>query len=91
MKVQTPDNKTYLVKFIHGINDGTVCTIFLQKEDGKEMVANESSHLHPKDLGKYCKKTGRKIALGRALRHLYPESKQFRQEIWKQYLKECHY
>jgi len=63
------------------LSPGTLCVI----ETDNQMVALAHSRLHPK--AQFCRSTGRKVSLGRALLMLFPgeENKAVRRDFWYQY------
>lgn len=71
---------------------GTVALLERSVGEGEEkawtMLAIGKSLLHPNDYLMYCKETGRKISLARALLYAFPgdENKELRRIAWQQYL-----
>ena len=72
--VELPDGRKYRVRFMHymphgnGAYTGTDCGVFLVNTNETAIaVALGETKLHPNDVNNYCRKTGRKLAFGRAL------------------------
>lgn len=65
----------------------TECNIFagLKKDYTQKFVAGAQAECHEADT--YCRSTGRKISLTRALACC--ENKDFRKKVWEQYHKDC--
>jgi len=75
-------------RYLNVVNRWTQCTIWR----GDRMVADGFAECHPKD--NFCKATGRKLSLSRALQMLYPNKKgkkrskatrSLRQTFWDAY------
>lgn len=80
MKV-TLYGKEYKIKFQHSVGAGlTYCWIF-----NDNTATFTYAILHPKD--QYNRKTGRKVALNKALKELFPNDKQARKHFWEEYFK----
>lgn len=80
MLLKLDDGSTVQVKFCH--NNGIVPTArrtCVEVIDAGEIHCG-IAYLHPND--RYCKATGRKIALARAIEHL---ERGMRTQIWKAY------
>ncbi len=86
MRFSTCDGEELHLRFIHGelINQRfTECVVYI----GTTMVGDGYAIVHPRD--NFCRKTGRKISLGKALLDSFPgrELKPARRHIWTEYLK----
>ena len=75
--------------------DGTIetfCRIYLVRPTGKvveslDLIAHGKADCHPKD--QFCKNTGRKLALARALKMLTSDRK-LRRIYWEKYFETRH-
>jgi len=75
------DNKLYAIKWNHGlVKKGMTTHCYLRDNDGK-MVSLGIAKCGKKD--NFCKETGRKISLTRAIKE-FP--KEIRRDFWKCYL-----
>jgi hypothetical protein len=75
---------SYTRTFVHsqrGIRDVTFCTLYVQNR----IVTTDHAIRHPGDRPNV--ETGRKVALGKALRRFVPE-KNVRRHLWSQYLEQ---
>jgi hypothetical protein len=61
----------------------TAC--YVVKDNTKGISFNYYAWLHPHD--RYCRETGRKVALTKALKDLFPDNKAARAAVWNMYLK----
>lgn len=91
----TVNDKTYFVKWQYLNNYVTVCKIYDNQSSFDKPLAVTCAYLSEGD--RFCKNTGRKISLGRALDQLFPDTltmhgnlfpKQARAIAWQEYFKE---
>lgn len=66
----TANNKTYFVKWEYLKENITSCKIYDNSSSYEEPLAYGAAHLYNGD--RFCKNTGRKISLDRALNNLFP-------------------
>ena len=83
----TVDNKTYFVKWEYDGHD-TLCHIYDTSTSYQNTLVTATAFLSPGD--RFCKNTGRKISLGRALEKLFPDHKNYlaRETAWQEYFNE---
>lgn len=91
----TVNDKTYFVKWEYVPNYITTCVIYDNDTSYSNPLISASSYLAEGD--RFCKNTGRKISLNRALNKLLPDTltmhgdlfpKQARAIAWTEYFKE---
>jgi len=81
-KRNPPDEKGNV--FLNEVIAGTYCTIHQEDYKGP-VLAQAQSYLSPLDKYSFNKEKGRKVALTRALKHMYI-SKEERKIFWEAYL-----
>lgn len=93
MKFTVNDN-TYFVKWEY-VDYVTVCKVYDNKTSYEKPLLSTCAYLAEGD--RFCKNTGRKISLDRALNQLFPDTltmygdlfpKQARSIAWQEYFKE---
>ncbi len=96
----TANDKTYFVKWEYLKENITACKIYDNSSSYEEPLAYGAAHLSNGD--RFCKNTGRKISLDRALNNLFPNytpimgdmlnikehSAKARAIAWQEYFKE---
>lgn len=93
----TVNDKTYFVKWEYGLepnkngyfSTGTFCKIYDNTTSFSEPLVESSCICNPNE--RFCKNTGRKISLGRALHKLFPggrDGRKARAIAWAEYFKE---
>lgn len=92
MKFTVNDN-TYFVKWEYPdvtenipVHTFTVCKVYDNSTSFSEPLVEAGARLAEGD--RFCKNTGRKISLGRALEKLFPHEKFAREIAWEEYFKE---
>lgn len=92
----TVNDKTYFVKWEYGLepnkngyfSTGTFCKIYDNTTSFSEPLVESSCICNPNE--RFCKNTGRKISLDRALHKLFPAGygRKSRAIAWQEYFKE---
>jgi hypothetical protein len=76
----TIDGTTYTIDFTHE-ERATICIVFVEDGVSMEKIFSGSSVLHLGDT--FCKRTGRRLSLTRALKS-FP--RELRRKLWQAYL-----
>ena len=84
MKI-TVKRRKYIVRYHHHFPYRTATTCFIQNARG-QTIGEGFAECSEKD--NYCKATGKKVALTKALRNMSPESKEDRAAFWQAIWKE---
>lgn len=86
----TINDKTYFVKWEYPditknipVHTFTVCKIYDNTTSYSEPLVEGGARLAEGD--RFCKNTGRKISLGRALKKLFPETPNYNTDVYKKH------